>query len=94
MGQGSLIIANETPENSEVLGHAGILYRKNDAADLARRLQEIAVQPGKYLELRKEALERARSVYSWDSVIDRYEQLFAKLLTETQNSRIKGQKLK
>ena len=91
MGQGSLIIANETPENSEVLGRAGILYRKNDAAELARRLQEIAIKPEKYLQLRKEALERARSVYSWDSVIDRYELLFTKLLGETQESGVRSQ---
>jgi glycosyltransferase involved in cell wall biosynthesis len=91
MGQGSLIIANETPENTEVLGDAGILYLKNDAADLARRLQEIAIQPEKYLELRKKALERARSVYSWDSVIDQYEQLFEKLLGEKQKSGARSQ---
>ncbi len=82
MGQGNLIIANETPENCEVLGGAGILYHKNDAADLARWLQEITLHSEKYDELRKTALERARSIYSWDSVIHQYEQLFAKLVEQ------------
>ena len=91
MGQGNLIVANETPENSEALGRAGILYRKNDAADLTYWLQEITVHPEKYLELKKAALERARSVYSWDSVIDQYEHLFAKLLREKQNSGVRSQ---
>jgi glycosyltransferase involved in cell wall biosynthesis len=67
------------------------LYRKNDAADLTYWLQEITVHPEKYLELKKAALERARSVYSWDSVICQYEQLFAKLLREKQNPGVRSQ---
>jgi glycosyltransferase involved in cell wall biosynthesis len=82
MGQGNLIIANETPENSEALGNAGILYRKNDAGDLAQWIQAVTSNPGKYQGLKTAALERARSVYSWNSVIDRYEQLFLKLVRQ------------
>jgi glycosyltransferase involved in cell wall biosynthesis len=80
MGQGNLIIANETPENSEALGNAGILYRKNDSGDLARRLQAVTSNPGEYENFKTAALERARSVYSWDAVISRYEQLFLELV--------------
>jgi glycosyltransferase involved in cell wall biosynthesis len=79
MGQGNLILANDTPENAETLGGTGILYRKNDVADLALRLQEIETNPGKYLAFKNAALERAKSVYSWDAVVDRYEQLFRKI---------------
>jgi len=80
MGQGNIIIANETPENSEVLGDAGIMYRKNDPEDLATRLQEVAEHPDRYAALKSAALERARSLYSWDSVVDQYEELFKKLV--------------
>ena len=92
--KGNFIVANETPENSEALGRAGILYRKNDAADLTYWLQEITVHPEKYFELKKAALERAHSVYPWDSVIDQYEQLLAKLLREKQNSEVRSQNSK
>jgi glycosyltransferase involved in cell wall biosynthesis len=80
MGQGNLVIANETPENAETLGSTGILYRKNDADDLTRCIQDVEDHPENYAKLRTAALERARSAYSWDRVIEQYEQLFANLL--------------
>jgi glycosyltransferase involved in cell wall biosynthesis len=79
MGQGNLIIANGTPENVETLAGTGLLYRKNDVGDLSRLLQEVADYSGKYAWLRAAVLERARTVYSWDTVISRYEQLFKRL---------------
>jgi glycosyltransferase involved in cell wall biosynthesis len=79
MGQGSIIIANGTPENSEVLGDSGILYRKNDIYDLARCLQDVADHPEKYSDLKSAALNRARTHYSWEDVVDRYEKLFRQL---------------
>lgn len=79
MALGNIIIANRTPENEEVLGDAGILYRKNDVGDLARCLQEVADRPERYEPLRRAAAERARAHYSWDDVVDRYEELFRRL---------------
>jgi glycosyltransferase involved in cell wall biosynthesis len=82
MGQGNLVIANETPENCETLGGTGLLYRKNDSADLARRIQEVSANPGEFTALKAAAFERARSVYSWESVISQYERLFLKLVEQ------------
>jgi glycosyltransferase involved in cell wall biosynthesis len=79
MGQGNIIIANGTPENSEVLDSAGILYKKNDLDELHRWMQDVVNSPDKYSGLKAAATERARIEYSWDSVIDRYEQLFKHL---------------
>jgi glycosyltransferase involved in cell wall biosynthesis len=79
MGQGNIIIANGTPENSEVLDTAGILYRKNDADDLLRCLQDVSDHPEKYSRLKQAAMERARAAYSWDTVIDSYERIFREL---------------
>jgi glycosyltransferase involved in cell wall biosynthesis len=80
MGQGSIIIANETPENTEVLGNAGLLYQRNHTDSLVQCMQAVEDHPEKYADFRNAALERARSVYSWDAVIDRYEQLFLNLV--------------
>ncbi len=82
MGQGNIIIANETPENAEVLGTAGILYRKNDVEDLARRMQDVADRPEAFATLKQAAAERARSMYSWEKVVSQYEALFARLATK------------
>jgi glycosyltransferase involved in cell wall biosynthesis len=79
MGQANIVVANGTSENMEVVGDAGIVYRKNSSEDLARCLQEIVDQPEKYSGLRQAALERARVSYSWESVIRRYEQLFCEI---------------
>ncbi len=80
MGLGNLIIANDTPENRETLGGAGLLYRKNDAADLSRWMQEVSDHSDRYAGFENAALERARSAYSWESIIDQYERLFVKML--------------
>ncbi len=80
MGQANLIIANGTPENEEVLGNGGLLYRKNDAEDLARLLQVAVDRPAGHECLRQAAFERARSAYCWDDIVTRYEQLFAALV--------------
>jgi glycosyltransferase involved in cell wall biosynthesis len=80
MGQGSIIIANGTPENTEVLDNAGLVYQKNDVSDLARCMQEVSDHPEKYEALKAAALDRARVSYSWDSVIEQYEDLFNRLI--------------
>lgn len=79
MGQGSIVIANDTPENSETLGNAGLLYRRNNAGDLTALMQKVADRPDEYATLKAAALERIRSVYSWEAVIDQYERLFMKM---------------
>ncbi len=79
MAQGNVIIANGTPENEEVIGNAGLTYRKNDVDDLARMIQEVADHPDKYAALRKAAVERARRHYSWDDIVTQYENLFERL---------------
>jgi glycosyltransferase involved in cell wall biosynthesis len=80
MGQKALIVANGTPENSEVLADAGILYNRNDAADLARRLQEIEERPETFEPLKQAAFARAQAHYSWDSVVTAYERLLTSVV--------------
>jgi glycosyltransferase involved in cell wall biosynthesis len=93
MGQGNLIVANGTPENAEVLGEAGIVYRKNDTIDLARCLQDVADSPLKYERFKQAARTRARSHYSWTGVVTQYEELFAGLVKErNQKSGTRSQK--
>ena len=79
MGQGNIVIANGTPENIEVVGGTGLIYEKNNSADLARLLQEVADHPEKWRHLGGEALIRAKSLYSWEDVVTQYERLFRSL---------------
>ncbi len=80
MGAGNVIVANETPENVEVVENAAILYRKNDVADLARHLQEVSDAPDRFSPLKSAARQRVAENYSWASVVERYERLFLELV--------------
>lgn len=82
MGQGNIIVANGTPENSEVLGDAGVLYLRNNVDDMARCLQDIEDLPEKYAGFSQKAAGRARACYSWDRVVEQYEELFTVLVAE------------
>jgi glycosyltransferase involved in cell wall biosynthesis len=75
MGVGGLVVCNDTPENREALGDAGLYSRIEDTAALAALLQDIEDAPDRYAHLRGAALERARACYSWEAVVDRYEKL-------------------
>lgn len=83
MGFGNLVIANGTPENIEVVGDAGIIYRKNDVADLAAKLQWAVDNSTELDKYRQAALKRIRSNYSWDAVTEAYQRLFVDLTSRS-----------
>jgi glycosyltransferase involved in cell wall biosynthesis len=80
MGQGNLVVANDTPENVEVLGDTGVLYRKNDIEDLAGCLQKISDDPRAFESLRRAAQARVRECYSWPGIVAQYLELFESLI--------------
>lgn len=82
MGQGNLIVSNGTPENGEVLDNVGVLYQINDIDDLTRILQDVQDHPAQSEALRHLARERISANYTWRSVVTRYEQLFADLVSK------------
>lgn len=79
MAVGNCVLANDTPENREVLGEAGRIYNFNDSADLAARLQSILDDPVRARELGQKARRRAAEHYDWGRVTDQYERLFAEM---------------
>lgn len=82
MGYGSCIIANDTPEHREVIAEAGVLYRKNDVADLASRIGELIAAPATVRTLQRRAVERARTLFDWEHICDQYESLFFELTAD------------
>jgi glycosyltransferase involved in cell wall biosynthesis len=77
MGAGNCVLANDTPENHEVLGDCGLFF---DSADsLANRIRRTLEDPALVEELRAKALARAKTTYSWDAVADAYEKLFRQM---------------
>ena len=79
MASGGAVVANDTPENREVGGNAVRYFRLGEGENLAGLLQEILDDPAGVDVYRSMARSRARSVYDWRSVTDRYESLFQEL---------------
>jgi glycosyltransferase involved in cell wall biosynthesis len=84
MAYGNCVVANGTPENTEVLGEAGRLYRKNDFEHLAEILKELVTTPEEQERLRNMAKQRAHERYNWELVVEQYKQLFEKLIHKHQ----------
>jgi glycosyltransferase involved in cell wall biosynthesis len=78
MGVGNCVIANDTPENREVLADAGIFFR--DAEELSRQIQLTLADQSLVTRFRACAQNRAKARYSWDAVTDAYEKLFRELV--------------
>ena len=76
----------DTPANRETAHDCGIPFRP-DQGDLATKLGQLIVAPGRIEELAQRALSVARSVYGWDKVVEQYEALFADMLLPNPSAR-------
>jgi len=77
MGYGNCVLTLATPENVEVVGESAITY--TDAAELAAQLQRVLGDGGLVSAYRQRAQNRIRAYYDWERVVDRYENLFARM---------------
>jgi len=77
MGFGNCVLTLAAPENIEAVGDAAILY--NDEGDLTRKLQRVLRDGSLVHAFRNRAQTRVREHYTWDRVVDQYEQLFAEM---------------
>ena len=77
MGYGNCVLTLATPENVEAVGEAGIHYA--DAADLAAKLQRVLRDGAIVNQYRLRAQARVKERYDWEYVVDRYEELFARM---------------
>ena len=81
MGFSNCVIANGTPENIEVVGDAGIIYKKNDVEDLREKIEYVIKNPEVIRIYGEKAEEKIKANYSWDAVTDEYEDLFLKMIS-------------
>ena len=77
MGYGNCVLTLATPENVEAVGDAAIHY--TEAKDLAAKLQRVLRDGAIVNAYRQRAQARVRERYDWEHVVDRYENLFARL---------------
>jgi glycosyltransferase involved in cell wall biosynthesis len=79
MGYGNCILVNETPENREVAGEAGLWFRAEEPGTLAERMDWVRGHPEEARVLGKAAGERAARLFSWERVADQYAGLLRRL---------------
>jgi glycosyltransferase involved in cell wall biosynthesis len=77
MGAGNCALALATPENAEVVGDAGVIYKS--AEDLTVCLQRVIDDPTIIREYRHRAMTRVIDLYNWEKITDQYEELLARL---------------
>jgi glycosyltransferase involved in cell wall biosynthesis len=77
MGFGNCVLTLAAPENIEAVGDAGIAY--TDENDLAEKLQRVLRDGSLVHSYRNRAQARVQEMYDWDYVVDRYEDLFARM---------------
>ena len=77
MGFGNCVLTLAAPENVEAIGDAGICY--TDETDLAEKLQRVLRDGSLVHAYRNRAQARVQQKYDWEYVVDRYEELFARM---------------
>jgi glycosyltransferase involved in cell wall biosynthesis len=83
MAAGRCVIVNDTPENMETIGDAGLSYPGDIGAPGLRAVLEQLSKDAAFADaLGARALARVRAHYSWDGVTDAYERLFRDLVEE------------
>jgi glycosyltransferase involved in cell wall biosynthesis len=80
MASNGAVVAHDTPENREVGGDAVRYFQLRPEETLSEVLQELLDDPAAPDVYRPKARTRAAAVYSWDRVVDQYEELFCRLV--------------
>ena len=81
MSYAKAVIMSDIPENLEVIDHSGIAFHLGDI-DALRDVLQMAVDDPMMIEERGiRAREVVKTLYSWQSVIDRTEQLYKTILS-------------
>jgi len=76
MCAGNVIFYLNTPENHEVVKDTAIPLPLYDSDKSAEILQHYEDNPESFEHLKKMAKKSAKAFYSWDSVVERYLQIF------------------
>jgi glycosyltransferase involved in cell wall biosynthesis len=75
MGLGNGVLVGDSPENREVVGDGGLVFRLSQPEDLTEKMRMVLDEPEKLAALAGKARKRALDIYSWDRVTDAYEAL-------------------
>jgi len=72
MAAGLPVVATDVNSVKELVGEAGLFFAKDDVKGLTDKLFVLLTEPNLRQEFVREALTRAKNLYSWDKIIDKY----------------------
>lgn len=78
---GNCVIVNGVDFNREVIGRAGIWFEPGNSRDLKEKIEFCLRNPLETEKYRSLALERICESYTWDIIVEKYDQLFREILS-------------
>jgi rhamnosyltransferase len=79
LAAGNCVVVLDVPYNIEVIEDAGLTFAKEEGS-LANTLKNLCENPLLMADLRKKAKARILEAYTWQKIVDEYEQLFLEML--------------
>jgi glycosyltransferase involved in cell wall biosynthesis len=80
MGAGLCVLASDIPENRELIGDCGFIFRAGNGIDLTRMLSFLLKDPALRGRTGKKARARIEQNYLWDNVTRRIEVTYREVL--------------
>ena len=80
MGYGNCVLANETPENREIVGELGIYFDADRPETLAAAFDRVRTDAALAERRGRAAAEMAQERFSWERVSDRYAAMLRELI--------------
>ena len=82
MSYGNCVVASDIPECADVVEDHGVTFRRGDAEDLRRVLQELCDQPEKVRQYQARAADFICEKYPWDQITAQTLKLYARSSAE------------
>lgn len=79
MGYGNVLLVNDSVENREAAGDAGLYFHAHQPSSLAEQLNWVLENPEKLETLRQASADRAAKMYDWGVITGTYLQMFEEM---------------
>ena len=90
MSYGMQCVASDIPENREVIGEAGLMFRNKDTDDLQRVLDGSIRDAAGAVEMGAKARRRVGALFCWDGVVDQLGDLYSRAILHGKRHRVRN----
>ena len=80
LSYGRCVVTSDIEPNREALGDCGYTFRTGDTESLCAVLQKLMDNPDLVNAEREKTVARVKAVYDWEVVVDKFEELYYRLL--------------